>query len=80
MSVVIRRVASPMPPNSEATVIANSQLGRSAAKTAIALPTMSIPSAAGTVATIPIPASGNEASTARNRSGSGSRTTRMKRM
>ena len=52
-------------------MIANSQVARSAAKTAIALPTMSIPSAAGTVATMPIPASGNEASTARSRSGSG---------
>ena len=47
-------------------MIANSQLARSLVKTAIALPTMSMPSAAGTVATIPIPASGNEASTARN--------------
>ena len=66
MSVVISAVARPTPPNSEATVIANSQLARSAAKMAIALPTMSIPSAAGTVATSPIPASGNEASTARS--------------
>ena len=47
-------------------MIANSQLARSAAKTAIALPTMSMPSSAGTVATSPIPASGNEASTARS--------------
>ena len=37
MSVVIRAVASPTPPNSDATVIANSQLARSLMKTAIAL-------------------------------------------
>ena len=58
MSAVISAVARPTPPKAEATVIANSQLAPSAAKTAIALPTMSIPSSAGTVATRPIPACG----------------------
>ena len=61
MSVVITAVASPAPPNSDATVIANSQLVPPAATMATALATMSIPSAAGTVATMPIPASGNAA-------------------
>ena len=80
MSVVISVRPRPTAPYGAATLSANSPLLASRPSTTTALPTMSMPSAAGTVATSPIPLSGSEASTLRNRARLGSLTECMKRM
>ena len=73
-------VREPAPPYAAATLIANSQLDALLPTRKIALPTMSTPSAAGAVATMPNPPAGNDASTLRTRSRLGSLTARMNRM